>query len=200
MVRRERRFLGCWLAALAFAGLLAGHFLGYAAAAPDAHVRGRLLAATGHGSHDVLVSIGVAAALAAAIGAIVHQVRTRGRARGATGSVIRLGAVLWSLQSVGFVALETMERGLSAHAVEHLVHEPAFLLGLAAQLLVAVVAALVVWLLGITVAAILGLLARPDFAPVPVAFRPASIARAPLGITRRAWNLRGPPHLSSFTS
>ena len=198
MTSKARPFLGLWLAALAFAGLLAGHFLGYVAAAPDPHLREELLAATGHGSHGIAVSAGVAAGLAAMIALVVTQVRGRDGAPGTGSSLLRTGVLLWVLQSAGFTALEFFERGGLAHGFEHLVHEPAFVLGLVAQLVVAVIAAGLVWLLVVTVGALLRCLARPR--PRATSLVPRVLVRyaAPLGVARRAWNLRGPPAISAF--
>lgn len=198
MTSKARPFLGVWLAAMAFAGLLAGHFLGYAAAAPDPHLREELLAATGHGSHGLVVSAGVAAGLAAVIALVVTGVRSRERAPGGGGSLLRTGALLWALQSAGFTALELFERGGFAHGFDHLAQEPAFILGLVAQVVVALLAAGLVWLLVATVGALLRYLARP------LGRRPSLVSRilvrvvTPLGVARLAWNLRGPPAISAF--
>lgn len=194
MATRTRPFVGLWLTALAFGGLLAGHFLGYAAAAPDAHAREELLAATGHGSHGLVVSVGVSAALAALIGLVVSQVRARGEVSRRRAPLLTVGFALWVLQSAGFTALELFERGGFSHGLEHLAQEPAFLLGLAAQVFVALIAAALVWLVGATVEAILRLLAPPADASAGAVLRPpARTVVVQLGAARRAWNLRGPP-------
>lgn len=193
MSERRGALTGLWLSALAFGGLLAGHFLGFAAAAPHSHDREQLLAATGHASHGLIVSAGVAAVLAAVIGLIVGQIRTRGRERGPAGTLLRIGATLWALQSGGFVLLEAFERG----GFGHLVQEPAFLLGLAAQILVAVLAAALIWLIGLTVRAIFRLLARPSGRARANLLRPALSCLRPVSPSRLAWNLRGPPQAGS---
>ena len=186
------------MAALAFGGLLAGHFLGYAAAAPDPHLREELLAATGHGSHGLVVSAGVAAGLAAVIALVATGVRSRERAPATGGSLLRTGALLWALQSAGFTALELFERGGLAHGLEHLAHEPAFILGLVAQAVVALLAAGIVWLLVATVDALLRYLARPRRRATSLVSRILVRDEVPLGVARRAWNLRGPPQISAF--
>lgn len=200
MAHTRRLLLGFWLTGLAFGGLLAGHFLGYAAAAPDPHARTQLLAATGHGSHGVVVSCGIAAALAGLIALVVVHLRARGDGRSRTSSLPGVGAALLMLQSLGFVALESLERGVSAHGLSHLLHEPAFLFGLAAQVVVAIVATLVVWLVGFTIRALLRLLVRFHATAGAEAGYPRDPAHALVGASRRAWNVRGPPRLSFLVS
>lgn len=192
MASRRAPGLGIWLALLAFGGLLAGHFLGYVAAAPDSHARADLLAATGHGSHGLLVSLGTAAALAALIGLVFRQLRGRANSERSLGSLMGQGLILWVLQSVGFTVLEILERGGPSHAA-HLLHEPAFLLGFAAQLVVAALAVALVWLLSLTVDALLRLLTRPASEAAPLPTRIVSAPEPRVAIARRAWNLRGPP-------
>lgn len=199
MTSRQTSLLGVWLGLLAFGGLVGGHFLGYLAAAPDAHARVDLLAATGHSSHGVLMSLGAAAMIAAVIGLVFRQVRGRGPSERSCAGVLRAGAILWVLQSVGFTVLETFERGGLAHAA-HLLHEPAFLLGLAAQLVVALLAVALVWLLSLTVEALLRLLTRPAPEAAPIPNRIVSAPHPRVAIARRAWNLRGPPRPQLFAS
>lgn len=197
MRSRARPLAGVWLAALAFAGLLAGHFLGYLAAAPDAHSRADLLASTGHGSHGLLESAGLAAGLAALIALVAMQVRGRDQAPAGGGSMVKVGLLLWVLQCAGFTALELFERGGLAHGLGHLAQEPAFILGLVAQIVVALLATSLIWLLVATVDALLRYLTRRTRRSTSLSLVFVTRRGSAPSVARRAWNLRGPPTISA---
>lgn len=193
MTERRRSSGAGWLTLLAFAGLLIGHFLAYALVAPEAGVRAALLEATGHSGHGLFVPVGGAALLAAAIGLIVRQVRGREGAEGSRFPAARLVRTLWLLQTFAFVALEAAERTLSGHLVTELVHEPAFLVGLAVQAVVAVAGAVLVFLLRATVSALRRLLGRPPSRTAGRTLRPPRVLSTRSSQSRWAWTLRGPP-------
>ena len=180
-----------WLAVLAFAGLVAGHWFSYLIVAPSAHARQELLEATGHGSHDLLVTLGLAAGVAALIAMVASHLRNREASRSTR--PVRSALWLWLIQTVGFVALEASERVHGLHELSTLIHEPAFLVGLLAQAVVALVAAFVIWALRATVDAILRLLCLPSSReePLPAPLRVRAYIRS--SVARAAWNLRGPP-------
>lgn len=197
---RRSRATALWLMLLALGGLLAGHLASYFVVAPDAHERAALLAGTGHGQHGAFATLALAATLAGVIGIFMDRLRAR-RGRGAlTLSRTRLASILWAVQTTGFAALETWERGHGFFGVAELLHEPAFLVGLAAQALVALVATALVLLVRATVDALLRLLAAPrDAAGTPVSF-PRTQSRARASVARSAWNLRGPPAAAASRS
>lgn len=177
---------------LALGGLLAGHLASYFFVAPDAHERAELLARTGHGGHGLFPTIALAASFAAVIGLFSQGLRVR-RPTTLVAGRGRLTAVLWAAQTAGFVVLETWERGHGVPGVLELAHEPAFLTGLVAQLLVAVIAATVVRLVRATADALLRLFSpQVENSSAPV-FSAGAPARPRASVARAAWNLRGPP-------
>lgn len=182
-----------WLALLALGGLLSGHLASYTVVAPDAHERARLLASTGHSAHSLSGTVALAALLAGVIGVACHLVRARSTRRVAPLNRARVAAFLWVLQTAGFVALETWERGHGLAGLPHLLHEPPFLVGLVAQLAVALVATAVVLLVRATVGALLRLFVVPCGDSEAPALEPAPAWAPRASVARAAWNLRGPP-------
>lgn len=189
---RRLRSSSLWLGLLALGGLLAGHLVSYFVVAPDAHERAELLAGTGHSDHGAFATVALAATFAAVIGLFMQRVRSRCD-RGSGTSRVRVAALLWAVQTSGFVALETWERGHGLASALDLVHEPAFLIGLVAQAVVALVATAVVLLIGATVDALLRLLAPGPGASSALTFPSQTVSRARDSVARAAWNLRGPP-------
>jgi hypothetical protein len=119
---------------LAFAGAVAGHIVGYLVSFPGANDRSAALLGTGHGSFGQLAA-GAVAAVAAAL--LVLTIRARGR------EAIRfrwLAARLVPLQLTIFASLEFTERGFDP---ERTFGDPTVLVGLVAQVIVALGAALV---------------------------------------------------------
>ena len=182
-----------WLVLLALAGLLAGHLASYFVVAPDAHERAELLASTGHSEHALFGTLALAAGFASVIGIFMQTVRCRCRRSGRRVSRAGVATLLWAVQTCGFVALETWERGHGLAGVGELVHEPAFLVGLVAQLAVALVATAVVLLVRATAEALLRLFAAPASEPEADVFPAVSASRPRDSVARAAWNPRGPP-------
>ena len=182
---------GVWLALLAFAGLLGGHLLSYAIVAPHGHERADLLQATGHGMPGLFGPLGMSALIAAAVGFTGLQLRTGGGSGRTPGA--RVALALWAMQTLGFVALETSERVMASHPIGDLWQEPAFLVGLVAQLLVAVAGSLLLAALRRTAEAIRRFLswAPPSGAPLLSLARPISVPRTAL--RDYSWSRRGPP-------
>lgn len=192
MLRRPRTN-PVWLMLLALGGLLAGHLASYFLVAPDAHARAELLAATGHAEGSLFATVSVAASFAAVIGIFVQRLGAR-RERGLLQvSRPRLVALLWAVQTAGFVGLEAWERGHGFAGVPELANEPAFLVGLVAQLAVALVATMLVCLVRATAEALLRLLFPPPATDARPLFSATSGHRAGASVARAAWNLRGPP-------
>jgi hypothetical protein len=131
-----RRRDGVIAAGTAWAGLVLGHLLAYGLAYPAEVARRAHLTETGHGWLDI-----VALSLLAVIPAVLVLTAVRavhGRAGGVT------WARLAALQVPAFLLIEVVERGAS---VGQAFSDPAVLLGLGLQLLVAAVAALVLRIL-----------------------------------------------------
>jgi hypothetical protein len=126
-----RRRDGLIAAGTAWAGLVLGHLLAYALAYPGQATRRAHLAGTGHGWLDV-----VTLSLLAVVPAVIALTVVRSLRDGSTGTTwTRLAA----LQVPAFLLIEVAERGAS---IDRALTDPAVLLGLALQLVVAAVAAL----------------------------------------------------------
>jgi hypothetical protein len=189
----RRRISSLWLVPLALGGLLAGHAISYLVAAPDPHARAELLAQTGHSQHGWFETLALAAVFASVVGVASHWLRVRCGTASPAVSRVHVAGLLWALQTTGFVALETWERGHGLAGAADLLHEPAFLIGLLAQALVAVVATAIVVLVQATVAALLRLFVDLSGDTDVPAFPLGRPPRARGSVARRAWNLRGPP-------
>lgn len=119
--------------ATAWSGVVVGHLLAYAAVDPDPYARHRHLLATGHGSFHVpvhsLAFVVPAALLFTALRAVLRPdyALTTGDRRG-------LLTGLTAVQVPLFLLLECLERGFSVGAA---LADPAVLVGVVVQLLVA---------------------------------------------------------------
>lgn len=182
-----------WLVLLALGGLLSGHLLSYFAVAPDAHARAELLADTGHSEHGVFATVALAAIFAALIGIFTDRVRSHCDRRGQGISRAGVAATLWTVQTAGFLVLETWERGHGLAGVPELFHEPAFLVGLVAQVLVALAAAALVSIVDATAGALVRLLGALRRSCETTVFSGTTTFRPRGSVARAAWNLRGPP-------
>jgi hypothetical protein len=123
---------------LSVLGVLAAHWLSYRLVVPDAHARGHLLAATGHGYlayAPLIVGVSVALILLGFGAAIVRELR------GGQGAYAPPWVVAF-LPPLTFVAQEYLERYSHHGRVEWSVaFEATFLVGLALQLPFALAAA-----------------------------------------------------------
>jgi hypothetical protein len=197
MELRHRGSLSFLIGALAAVGVLASHVAAYVLVAPQAHERNLLLEATGH-SYLHLVS---AAALGAFVAALVRYVVSAQRAehggRFGGSKVSGLWIRLIVLQVLGFIAMEGIERLIAAGSFEHLLAEPAVLLGIGLQSLVALVGALLLVWFRRVVEVVLGHRSGvgADATPIPQIWieylLPARVA-----LTRGERTLRGPPAIA----
>jgi hypothetical protein len=134
---------------LAWAGMVAGHLLAYAIVYPRPHHRMEHLVATGHGTLPLHAIC--ALSCAPAVLAVVALLRLRGRT-----TPRPTARWLAAIQILGFVLVESIERGSSAGSI---LGEPAFLLGLVLQVVIALVAA---GLVRVVTRAVSMLVARPE--------------------------------------
>src|SRR5688500_11686019 len=185
MTPRLRARIGLGL--LSVAGTCAGHFLSYWVAAPDAHHRAELLEATGHAGESPFLVIAVAALLATCIAALGGRASER-----APRFWLVLGGLV-VLQTVAFVGLEAIERiGIHASLFESF-REPVFLLGLVAQVVVALLGALILRTLHVAASSVA---VRPPGRSFVVALVPATGERIPSSHPYRPGHPRGPPSSS----
>ncbi|MGH2808288.1 MAG: hypothetical protein ACRDKT_13545 [Actinomycetota bacterium] len=185
---RTRWGTRAWLGGLAFSGVIAAHVLAYAVAAPHSHHRTELLAATGHGSWTYVVALALGC-LVAGLGGIAWSTATTGEHR-LVWSRCALRLVL--LQTLGFTALEVGERLLHGVMGAELIAEPVFVIGLIAQVVVALFAAVLLRLL-IKVVARLTRRAELDRAEPSLDFVATDVITRRVLVAVGAGTLRGPP-------
>jgi hypothetical protein len=152
------------LLGFAVAGVLLGHALSYAIALPDPHHRDLVLRQTGHA---YLQPLGQAALIAFLAGVATVLVRACSRRRGDTPERFGvLAGTLAAIQLVAFLGQEVAERVVSGSPLEGLAHDHVLAIGLAMQLLLALVgAALLRWLARTSANIADGLMGRPALAP-----------------------------------
>lgn len=195
-MRRRRAFHGLPLAGTATGGVIVGHWLSYLLALPETRLRGEVLLASGHGYWLSAVKIAVVA-LVAALGTVaIRHLSGRERSGGPFGE--RLSSLtlrLAVLQLLGFTAMEVTERIAFGAPVGAMFTHHLYVLGLAVQILVAAVGAVVLLWFARTAdrvrSAVLGKRLR-------VVTRRAAIVHVPSFVRRPvllvgAAGLRGPP-------
>jgi hypothetical protein len=119
---------------LAWSGVILGHLVAYVVAYPAEVDRSTRLAETGHGSFPLLL-VSAVAAIPAVLSLLAVRVIRGERSPTVLTTALWLGAI----QVPVFVAMEFFERGMS---FELLLLEPALIVGLVIQVLVAVTSAI----------------------------------------------------------
>lgn len=177
-----------WLIALAVSGLVGGHALGYAIAVPDPAHRSFVLAQSGH---QYLPSASMAAAILGIAALFAGLAAGFSHTSHRTISVRRAALMLGLVQSVGFLALEIVER-LVADAPLSGLSPSLVVIGVAVQIVVGIVAALV-WFgvrrLGVALARAL----RGETATTFTDVVPRCVVPAPRAPQRTGRMLRAPP-------
>jgi hypothetical protein len=145
-MRMQTRLLAAryWIGALACAGIAGAHWLAYLIAGAHAHTHSSgLLSETGHAYWPAFAGIAMAAVVAGLGFPAMQRIRNSGSALGASSGIATF-AFMALLQLGGFSLLELGERFLfvPGHSL-NLAAEPVFWWGLALQVLVAGLAALV---------------------------------------------------------
>lgn len=197
MSRGPGRRTNLWLTGFALAGVIGAHSLAYLIVVPDAHARRGLLEVTGHGYWPSIVAFGFVALVASFV------ILARRVASGHFGAsqakesepygplVLRL----LMLQGAGFVTLEAIERVfLAGHPIGELATEPAFIIGVGLQIVVAVVGALVISAFSTAVRLVFTRV-RPRFSSheAPRWF-PLELLLAPASVIEGTSPQRGPPN------
>jgi len=185
MSRRLGSRIGLGL--LSVAGTSAAHFLSYFIAAPDSHHRNELLESTGHAGESPFLTVAIAAVMATCIAVLA------GRSRERSPRFLPAFATLVVLQTLGFVGLEVTERVLVDASLIEAAHEPIFVLGLGAQLVVAALGALILRTLHVAASATT---ARPPLPALVACLAIPYATHLPSIAVLRRWDARGPPHFS----
>jgi hypothetical protein len=192
-VREGPRLRGFPIFGTAAAGLVLGHALAYLIAIPDPHQRVFALQRTGHAylpALDQAVLMLVVAGMAAVVvRAFAHT------GAGGTERFGRLATVLVAAQTCAFAAQEVLER-LVAHApLGGLAHDHILVTGIAVQVVVAIVAAAILWLFARTAGRLAAVVAaRPSLPRVRVVFAlPVTARRRHVPLFATAGSVRAPP-------
>ena len=132
----------------AAAGLVLGHALAYLIAIPDPHQRVFALQRAGHAYLPALDQAAMMLAIAG-VAAIVVRAFSRTREAGSE-RFVRVAALLAVVQTSAFACQEVLERLVSGAPLGELAHDQILVIGVLVQVLVAIVAAGVLWLLART--------------------------------------------------
>jgi len=132
----------------AAAGLVLGHALAYLIAIPDPHERAFALQRAGHAYLPALDQAVMMLAIAGVAAIIVRAFARKGD--GATERFGRVAALLVVVQTSAFAGQEVLERLVSRAPLGALLHDRILVTGMIVQVLVAFVAAGVLWLLART--------------------------------------------------
>lgn len=179
------------LAGLAALGVVAAHAAAYFVAEPDPNLRAALLHITGHAGWSLVLALAVGALTLGLSGFVVSTVRHRDAAKpvGFRSAALRLCI----LQVVGFIGLEAGERALSGHGIGHLLHEPVVLIGLATQIAVALLGALLLVGFARSVLALVRRCAQPVRRTTLQSFPVLQILGPRFEVGTGSGTLRGPP-------
>ncbi len=132
----------------AAAGLVLGHALAYLIAIPDPHQRAFALQRAGHAYLPALDQAVMMLAIAGVAAIVVRAFARKGD--GATERFGRVAALLVVVQTFAFASQEVLERLVSGAPLGELAHDQILVIGVLVQVLVAIVAAAVLWLLART--------------------------------------------------
>jgi hypothetical protein len=191
-VREGPRLRGFPIFGTAAAGLVLGHALAYLIAIPDPHQRVFALQRTGHAYLPALDQA-VLMLLVAGMAAVV--VRAFAGTDDRTERFGRLARVLVVAQTCAFAAQEVLERLVSRAPLGGLAHDHILVTGIAVQIVVAIVAAGILWLFARTATRLAAVVAARTRLPrVRVAFALPVTARRPhAALFATAGSVRAPP-------
>ena len=181
-----------WLGGLASGGVVAAHWLAYRLTTPAGHHESEILHSTGHRYWTWFMALALGA-LVAGLAGFAHQ-RLRAIAPVGPGALYRysLGRLI-ALQATGFLLLEIFER-LASHGSLDLAHQPAVVLGVALQILIAFAGALLLVAFGRVIDGLRAVGARPAVRESLGHFE-SQIASMRPRMALGGRTLRGPPDL-----
>lgn len=189
--RHRRPLIGGRLAALATAGVVAGHTLAYIVAEPDGHHRASLLHETGHAYWHTAVVAGLVAAAVSIVGHSLEHFRAERRHGSAAESITRAGVRLGAFQLIVYGLMEAVERAAAHESVASMFGHHLFAIGVAFQIVVATLLVQILRLVGRAAVALAKKLAPPP--PARRSRGPARyLALAPFACSLSAWSRPGP--------
>ena len=197
-MREGPRLRGFPIFGTAAAGLVLGHALAYLIAIPDLHQRVFALQRTGHAylpALDQAVLMLVVAGMAAVVVRAFAHTGDRADRPDRPERFGRLARVLVVAQTCAFAAQEVLERLVSGAPVGGLAHDHILVTGIAVQIVVAIVAAGILWLFARTATRLAAVVAARTRLPrVRVVFALPVTARRPHGpLFATAGSVRAPP-------
>lgn len=183
-----------WLGGLASGGVVAAHWVAYRLTIPAGHHESEILHATGHRHWTWFMAVALGALVAGLAGFAHQRVRARGRSPMGPAALYRysLGRLI-TLQASGFLLLEMVERIASGGSLD-LAHQPAVVLGVGLQILIAFIGALLLVAFGRAIDALTGLSHRPEIRESLVPFE-SQIASMRPRMAVGGCSSRGPPTL-----
>jgi hypothetical protein len=182
------------VAGMAVAGAVMGHWLGYLLAIPDPHLRTEILGQSGHDYWILAVEAALLFGFAAFGTVLLRHVgeRVRGGHRPEDGPAL-LALRLALVQVSSFVAMEIAERAIVGEAFTGIFRHHILWLGIAAQVTVACLGALVLVWFGRVSAKVCQWLPRPRFDRPPLRRFAAQASPPSPQVLRGGRGLRGPP-------
>jgi hypothetical protein len=191
-VREGPRLRGFPIFGTAAAGLVLGHALAYLIAIPDPHQRAFALQRTGH-AYIPALDQAVLMLLVAGMAAVV--VRAFARAGDRTEGFGQLATILVVAQTCAFAAQEVLERLVSHAPLGGLAHDHILVTGIVVQVVVAIVAAAILWLFARTATRLAAVVSvRASLPRVRVVFALPVTARRPhASLFATAGSVRAPP-------
>jgi hypothetical protein len=177
----------------AAAGLVLGHALAYLIAIPDPHQRAFALQRAGHAYLPALDQAVMMLAIAGVAAIVVRAFARKGD--GATERFGRVAAPLVVVQTFAFASQEMLERLVSGAPLAELAHDHILLIGLLVQVVAAMVATGVLWLLARTSARLAAIVAVRASLPRSrsVFALPVTARRPQVALFATAGSVRAPP-------
>lgn len=192
---RERRALrGLPLAGMAGAGVLVGHWLAYMVALPNDHLRAEVLTGAGHAYWPVAIKAGVTLVIAG-LGALTLRLAAGDpeEDQGPTRLFLSLAWRLGVAQLLAFTVLEISERLAVGAPIADLWQHHLIILGLAAQLAVALVGSLLLVAFSRAVVRVLAALRTKLARPVRILNPGPGPAFVRIAVLARPGGVRAPP-------
>lgn len=182
---------------IAGAAILGAHWLAYVVAAPGGHARDHLLQVTGHGYWPLAAALAIAGVVAGLLGFVGQRLSADPDISSNKATIFRLALPrVLALQVGGFFALEIVERVVVGHNVDFAtLLEPTFVIGMAAQLAAALLAAILLVGVAFVVERLVARPATPTASSALTAPLVSLIAAPRLVPATGGLTLRGPPTL-----
>jgi len=194
-MHRRSALRGLPVAGIAVVGVVLGHWLGYLLAVPDPHLRAEILARSGHGYWMVAIKAAVVLGFASLGSVLLRHLRARTHGeRPIEDRPAMLAFELASLQVSAFMAMEAIERLVVGESLAQLFQHHLFLLGVALQVAVACIGALLLLWFNRVAHRVCRSISRPQLRRSPAGHPPPVFVLAlPPHVLSGGTGLRSPP-------